>query len=441
MEHPLLDIVRSRKLGLHKGICSICSANEYVIEAAMERAKESGSFVLAEATANQVNQFGGYTGMKPADFRDFVFRLAEKAGFPRERIILGGDHLGPVPWKDEDASAAMEKAEELVAQFVLAGFTKIHIDTSMRLMNDRRDATPDTGLIAERGAALAMTAEKAFGRLREEYPDALHPVYVIGSEVPIPGGSREEEAGLQITKPADFEDTIELFAHAFESRGLAAAWDNVVAVVVQPGVEFGDDMIREYRHEDCIDLISSLKKYPNLVFEGHSTDYQTAGRLRQMADDGIAILKVGPALTFALREALFALNYIENEMFRGGSGMQPSRFIEALDAAMTRNPEYWKKYYRGNGDHIRFSMKYSLSDRCRYYLPFTEVRDAMERLICNLNKCGIPLTLVSQFMPEQYRKIRNGILKNDAESLIKDRIGQVLDDYSYAVGPQCGGER
>jgi D-tagatose-1,6-bisphosphate aldolase subunit GatZ/KbaZ len=169
------------------------------------------------------------------------------------------------------------------------------------------------------------------------------------------------------------------------------------------------------------------------VFEGHSTDYQTAEALRQMVEDGIAVLKVGPALTFALREGLFALNYIENELFRYNPEVQLSNFMNVLDDVMARNPENWKKHYHGSGSKVRFSRKYSLSDRCRYYLPMKEVRDAMELMLQNLKAVQIPLTLISEFMPIQYYKVRHGLLKNDPEELLKDRIINCIDDYMFAT--------
>jgi D-tagatose-1,6-bisphosphate aldolase subunit GatZ/KbaZ len=262
--------------------------------------------------------------------------------------------------------------------------------------------------------------------------DAIRPVYVVGSEVPIPGGSQEEE-GIQITRVNDFEGTVEEFRKAFYQYGLEEAWENVIAVVVQPGVEFGDETIHEYSREAAKELGIALGKYPGLVFEGHSTDYQTAEALRQMVEDGIAVLKVGPALTFALREGLFALNYIENELFRYNPEVQLSNFMNVLDDVMARNPENWKKHYHGSGSKVRFSRKYSLSDRCRYYLPMKEVRDAMELMLQNLKAVQIPLTLISEFMPIQYYKVRHGLLKNDPEELLKDRIINCIDDYMFAT--------
>ena len=70
--HPLLKMIKLQKSGNPVGIYSACTANEYVLRACIQRAKETNSYCLIEATANQVDQYGGYTGMKPIDFKRFV---------------------------------------------------------------------------------------------------------------------------------------------------------------------------------------------------------------------------------------------------------------------------------------------------------------------------------------------------------------------------------
>ncbi len=433
MEHPLRSLIKNRKKNIWQGIYSICSANEYVIEAALERGVVDGQLILIEATANQVNQFGGYTGMKPVDFRDFVYRIARKVNFPLSRLILGGDHLGPLTWKHEPAIVAMEKSRELIRQYVLAGFTKIHIDTSMHVGDDDQDKPLATEVIAERGAMLCREAEDAYVKLSEDKPESLHPVYVIGSEVPIPGGSQEEAEGLQVTKAEDFRNTLETFKRAFVKYGLLPAWEYVIAVVVQPGVEFGDESVHEYNRTAAKELIAALQQYPDIVFEGHSTDYQTPQALKEMVEDGIAILKVGPALTFAMREGLFALARIEKELFQFHPEVEQSHFIDVLDWYMGSNPVYWQSHYHGSSDKVRYARKFSFSDRCRYYLPLPEVKSALDALIHNLQAVTIPLTVISQYMPVQYGKLRAGKLVNDPESLLKDRIMNCIDEYVYAI--------
>ena len=101
-QNPLKKIVELQKQGKSVGIYSVCSANGYVIEAALKRGLSDGSCVLIESTANQCDQNGGYTGMKPADFKKFVLDIADRNGFDRNRVFLGGDHLGPLTFAGKD---------------------------------------------------------------------------------------------------------------------------------------------------------------------------------------------------------------------------------------------------------------------------------------------------------------------------------------------------
>lgn len=432
-ENQLMELVRARAAGERKGIYSCCSANEYVLKAAMLRGIEANVPVLIEATANQVNQFGGYTGMKPADFYRYVLALAKEVGFPVKDLILGGDHLGPLTWAEEPEKAAMEKAKELVREFVLAGFTKIHLDTSMRLADDSPSERLSDETIARRGAVLCAAAEEAYVQRKKADDSAVAPVYIIGSEVPIPGGAKEAEDSVCVTAVSDCLRTYEVFRQTFADRVPGDAWNRVIAMVVQPGVEFGDSDIVAYDREKAKELTDLLKKLP-IVLEGHSTDYQTKGALREMVEDGIAILKVGPALTFGLREALFSLEQIERELYTG-SGTARSEFREVLEHVMLEDDKNWKKYYHGSGNQKKFARAFSLSDRARYYLPESHVKEAVVRLFHNLRTSEMPLSLISQYMPMQYAKVRAGVLRNDPEDLLLDRIGNYVDDYLYATMP------
>jgi D-tagatose-1,6-bisphosphate aldolase subunit GatZ/KbaZ len=181
----LLDLARANRAGEPVGIYSVCSADRSVLQAAMVQAQRDGVIVLIEATTNQVNQFGGYTGMTPPDFRAFVHSIAVEIGLPAPRIVLGGDHLGPHVWRSQGSDAAMARARDLVRDFVLAGFTKIHLDASMRLADDPADRPLDDATVAERAADLCAVAEEALTLLPANAP---RPLYVVGSEVPIPGG-------------------------------------------------------------------------------------------------------------------------------------------------------------------------------------------------------------------------------------------------------------
>lgn len=423
------QLLQKRKTGIHCGIPSFCCANKIVIEAILDQAKRFDDYVVIEATSNQVNQYGGYTKMQPKDFADFVFNIAEKIDYEKEKIILGGDHLGPLPWADQSEEIAMAEAEKLVRLCVKAGYTKIHLDTSMRLGSDDPEKPLEDSTIAKRGVRLYKAAEKAYLEFSKSNPEAPHPVYVIGSEVPVPGGKTESE-GVKITEPEDFENTIIAYRKAFLDEKIYDAWDNIVAIVVQPGVEFANNDIHHYNRLDSRKLCNALRKYPDIVFEGHSTDYQSPLRLREMVEDGIAILKVGPALTFALREALFRLAMIENELIPEG---RRSNFIEVLEQEMLKNPKYWAKYYAGTEQEKHIQRKYGLSDRSRYYMALPSVENSIGKLFDNLSDIEIPMGMLKQYLPQAYARVRDGKLEMKPKELVKNNIVIIVEDYNYAI--------
>lgn len=428
-KNPLQTLLENRKSSRQMGIWSCCSANEFVIRATMRRCRKSGTTALIEATANQVNQDGGYTGMTPPRFREFVERIAAEEDLPPERVYCGGDHLGPLTWQHLPEEQAMEKARTLVKSYVLSGFTKIHLDTSMRVADDDVSVRLPDSTIARRGAELCAAAEEAFAFRRKENPQAVSPIYIIGSEVPIPGGAQENEDSVTVTAPEDCLATLDAFHSAFLERGLDEAWERVAGIVVQPGVEFADESVVTYDREAARRLTDCLKDWPAMVFEGHSTDYQPRECLREMVEDGIAILKVGPALTYALREGLFALESIERELAidRDDPGLR-----ETLDTAMLADDRHWAKYYRGTPQQQKFSRAFSFSDRARYYLPVETVSDAVNKLLEKLEQVDIPMSLLSQYLPIQYRRVRDGLVKNEPIDLLLDHIGDCIDDYLYA---------
>lgn len=434
MDNYLLDLVRLQKSGHPVGIYSACTANKHVLKAVMQRAASAGQPALIEATANQVDQNGGYTGMTPEMFVRYVEEIAAQMDFPMDKVILGGDHLGPLTRSNQQEAEAMLFAEELVRQYVAAGFTKIHLDTSMRLLDDDTSSQLSDDVIARRGARLCVAAEAAYAARLKKHPDAPSPVYIIGSEVPIPGGAQEHEEGINVTRPADCQKTLAAFEQAYRANGLGDAWKRVIGLVVQPGVEFGDSEVFVYGREKAAELTESLKDWPQGVFEGHSTDYQPKEALRAMVEDGIAILKVGPALTFGLREALFSLEMMEKELYFGKS-CQFSNFQEVFEQAMLDQPKNWQKHYHGDAWELHFARKFSYSDRARYYLPDSKVDASISTLIKNINEAQIPMTLLSQYMPLQYQSVRSGRITLTAEDLIQDRIGNYIDDYLYAVDP------
>jgi D-tagatose-1,6-bisphosphate aldolase subunit GatZ/KbaZ len=423
----LLAIREAQRAGVAQAICSVCSAHPMVLRAALAEAGARNAPLLVEATCNQVNQFGGYTGLAPADFMAFIQGLAREAGFPASGLILGGDHLGPNPWRHEPAAVALAKAGDLVEAFVRAGFRKLHLDASMACAGEPPLA--DT-VIAERAAQLCARAERAF----QEAPQGQPPVYVIGTEVPPPGGATGPEQTLRPTAADALLRTLDISRDAFAREGQLPAWDRVLAVVVQPGVEFGDASVHPYDRAAARELTRAILDQAPYIFEAHSTDYQTPRALRELVQDRCAILKVGPWLTFACREALFALEDLARELHLADPARPLPRLRAALDAAMERNPEHWRGHYRGSEGEVSMARRYSFSDRSRYYWHDPEVAAAVAELLA-ATRGPLPPQLLSQFLPNALEAVWAGELEPDGSAIVLHAVRRVLGHYASACDP------
>ena len=415
------EIVQAQHRGEARGIASVCSAHPDVLATALHLAAQQGTAALIEATCHQVNQFGGYTGLTPGEFSAWVRQLAGEAGLPPDSLILGGDHLGPSPWQSESSLSAMQKASELVRQYVQAGFAKIHLDCSMRLGDDPPGRL-DPGIVADRAAELAIIAE-------DHATDNLR--YTVGSEVPVPGGALAAEEAATVSDVEDVQETLELHRAAFVSRGLGSAWERVVAVVVQPGVEFGDEFVSEYDPAKARMLKHRIESWP-LVYEAHSTDYQSADSLKRLVRDHFAILKVGPALTFAYREALFDLAALEDQVI---PEPQRSNLLHVLEQEMLRDPGHWKKYYTGSEEQQALKRKHSRSDRIRYYWRLPAVQEAVRRLLANLGGKAIPAELIPrQAGPPTHPLVLQGTVPTTAAVILARIAGQLLPYFEACNG-------
>jgi len=379
-----------------------------------------GSLLLIEATCNQVNQDGGYTGMRPDGFRDFVRKLVAEAGLPTGKLMLGGDHLGPHVWRNLPAEDAMAKAEEMIAQYARAGFGKIHLDTSMPCAGDPSVLSDD--IITGRAARLAQVAEASTR-------GGMAPFYIVGTEVPVPGGASHGHA-LSVTTSEAAARTLAAHKQAFVSAGLGDAWLRVAGLVVQPGVEFDNISVTDYRPAEAAQLARWREKSgEGLIFEAHSTDFQRDEAYAALVRDGFAVLKVGPGVTFAMREAICALAEIEKWTIAPDA---QSRLLGVIRTVMHENPRYWRDYYTGTPAEQDLLLFNSYSDRIRYYWPDPRIEAAITRLIANLTAVPIPDILLSRYLPVQYRRVREGGLARDPKALILDRIRDALRPYAAA---------
>lgn len=421
MTNPLQDIASWRARPGASGIPSICSANALVLRAAMRATAPTSVPLLVEATCNQVNQEGGYTGMTPADFRAFVEDIAARECFDPARLILGGDHLGPNPWKALPAAEAMDKADTMIRAFAAAGFTKLHLDCSMGCAGEPVALSDDA--TAQRAARLAAAAEAARPR------GGTAPVYIIGTEVPIPGGAMEELGDLHLTAPDAARTTVRVHEAAFASAGQGDAFSRVIAAVVQPGVEFGNHNVVDYDSARAQPLSGALHDLPGICFEAHSTDYQRRANLAALVDDGFAILKVGPGLTFVLRQALYGLDRIAQELF---PDHRARTLRQTMESVMQASPANWDRYCEGTDAERALQRHFSYSDRIRYYWPQPDAAAAVTELFDLLGDRDLPETLIGQYLGAQYADVRGGRLKPRALPLALAAIEAMMQDYLSA---------
>ena len=425
MENILHNLRSDHLAGRRGGMTAICSVRREVLEAAMESALSGSGPLLIEATANQVNQYGGYSGMTPAAFAPHIDRLADAMGFPRHRLVLGADHLGPYAWRGQPAETAMRRAVELVRRCVSAGFKKIHLDTGFGCADDPpADLPPETA--AERAAVLCRTAESAAERLA---PGASRPLYVIGVEVPPPGGALEDPEALEVTPVAKLQEALRIYAARFRSAGLESAWERVLAVVVQPGVEFGDDTVARYGSARAAALSQFHARLPGIMtYEVHSTDYQPPECLGRMVADHFTVVKAGPCLTNAFREAVFALARIESDQLSRRRGVQLSNLRTVMEAVMLENPAHWQAHYRGPDEKRRHLRSHSQRDRIRYYWSHPAAASALERLVDNL-KPRLSPEWVKAYLPEVCAALPDDQRHLDPTALIRRRIQLSLAPY------------
>ena len=385
----LRALVERNRAGSGEAMVSVCSAHPDVIAASALLARDRGAPLLIEATSNQVNQFGGYTGMTPADFIGFVKAELAAVGAGDMPVLFGGDHLGPQVWRSEPAESAMAKARDLIAAFVAAGFTKIHLDCSEGCAKE--PAQVADAVSAARAAELCAVAEAT-----ADDKDTLS--YIYGTEVPPPGGARagEEPEAPHPTTPESAEATIAAHRAAFLARGLEAAWPRAVGLVVQPGLEFAPDHVFAFDRAAPDRLSPVLQAHPHLAFEAHSTDYQSDATFPELGRRHFAVLKVGPALTFAWREGLYALDALAG--FLAGRAREP--LPEVMERLMLAEPGNWRKHYSGTPDTERLLRHFSYADRIRYYWGRPEARAAQAALMDALGDKRPADMVLRQFFPE-----------------------------------------
>jgi D-tagatose-1,6-bisphosphate aldolase subunit GatZ/KbaZ len=403
MSDLLRDIIARNRAGTRAAIPSACTAHPDALRASLKLAQLRDRTIVIEATSNQVNQDGGYTGITPDGFIGFVHGIADKNNVDRERIIFGGDHLGPQAWRSMPADTAMAKARVLVRDYVAAGFGKIHLDCSEGCAGEPAQLSDDQ--TAERSADLARVCG-------EEGDDLL---FVVGTEVPPPGGARADEDGA--IAPTDANAArVTLAAHMDSFSDLAPL---IGGLVVQPGVEFTPTDIHALPMERDPKFLQTISDWPTVCLEAHSTDYQYPAVFPRLAELGFAFQKVGPALTFAFREALYALDSLR----------ETPQLHDVMERIMVADPKNWQGHYHGTETEMAQQRHTGLADRIRYYWPHPQAQAAVSELMSEVTTLN-DATLIAHFESDilDLAEHLNGSL---VQRLIDAHIALALDPYFF----------
>lgn len=425
MADLLRQIVERNRAGEAVAIPSVCSAHPDVLRASMARAAVLGRPLVVEATSNQVNQDGGYTGQTPDAFIAMALELAKTAGLDRDSLVFGGDHLGPQAWRAQDAETAMAKAHVMVADYVAAGFSKIHLDCSEGCRGE--NPTLADAITARRSAALARTCLQAS-------PDPDRLLFVVGTEVPPPGGARVDEGGdIPATKGDDAVRTLAAHKAAFEAAGIGAAFAQVAGLVVQPGVEFSPMAVHAYPMDRKLPFRTAMADWPGVCLEAHSTDYQKPAVYPHLAAEGFAFQKVGPALTFAWRQAVYALDVLRSLLGHPGPTLKDS-----MEALMTTSPDHWHGHYSGTAEALHIARHFGLADRIRYYWPQEDAHRALQQLKAWLGDRTLPEPMLRQVFSSAVLDRAEALPGTLADRLIDAEVQIALGPYFFDPVPGAG---
>lgn len=345
---------------LKQSLPSFCTSNFDVLKIILIFIKFNRLPVLIESTSNQVNQEGGYSGLRPSQFASKLKSLARLININKKSLIIGGDHLGPLPWKDLTSKKAIEKSKILIKECLRAKYEKIHLDTAIKCKDDKY-MDKDT------------TIKRCDEILNSFSSNEINKKFiVVGTEVPIAGGSNLLKPILTSFK--SIKEEIEMYSTIFKNK-------KKYALVIEPGIGFANFKVVKVKFKKLNKILSFSKKM-NFAYEAHSTDYQSISSLKKLVKNNFKFLKVGPELTYLFSKAVFEMERIEKEKFKNNY----SNIKKTILNEMKKSNKYWKNYYSGSNKYINFLKTNSYLDRMRYYWDKKNVVNAKNKLFLNINK-------------------------------------------------------
>ena len=404
--------MKINKILKKRSLPSFCTGNIDVLNSIMFFCHLQKLPCLIECTSNQVNQTGGYTKKTPKKFIKEIFDLRKKIKLSKNQLFLGGDHLGPLPWKYYNKKIALKNSINLIESFLKEKFCKIHIDTSIRCKDDNFF---NNEIIFKRTKDILKNS-----RIKKRLKDKF---LVIGSEVPLSGSGDNKKIILTNTKQIKNESL--KFRQILKELNFKNKRE--FGLVVEPGMKYMHSSIKKPNLKKFKDKTKFSVKN-NFVFEAHSTDYQPLNILKKLSQNNFKFLKVGPELTYNYSRSLFYMQNLEVRF----SFRKKSEITKKLFNTMKNNSKYWKNYYSNKKSQLLLNSKL---DRMRYYLNFKSVVNSINILKKNINKIQKKemKKILENNIKREYIYYRNKNLTN-FETLKLIFISKSLEKYFLACG-------
>lgn len=352
----------------NKAVPSFCTSNKEVLNTIIFYCKRKNLPCLIESTSNQVNQYGGYTGKTPINFYTDLKKILKKNNFNSQNLYVGGDHLGPLPWKNKNEKIAMNNSIKLINNCLDSKYTKIHVDTSIKCSNEN---SINHSIIFERTKYI-IEKSKLKKNLKKIF-------LIIGTEVPLSGSN--EKGKIKLTQEKQIILEVKKFRNLlkkFYKKKLK------FGLVVEPGMRFMHYNILSPNFSKFNEK-KKISQKNNFIYEAHSTDYQPVNILKGLVKNNFKFLKVGPELTYNYSRSLFFMENIEKKYFKNGL----SNIKKKILLTMLKDKKYWKGYYLGNKSKIKKLILNSKLDRMRYYLNKNNVVLSTTKLKKNINNISV----------------------------------------------------
>jgi D-tagatose-1,6-bisphosphate aldolase subunit GatZ/KbaZ len=399
----------------NKSLPSFCTANFLVLKTLLIFCKKNKLPALIESTSNQVNQFGGYSNNKPKDFIKKINGLIESLKINKKTIYFGGDHLGPLPWKNYKSSFALKNSIKLIDLYLKANYQKIHIDTSIQCKDDK--LITDKKIFARTEYILKNLINKK--KLKKIF-------FVFGTEVPFAGGNDKKK--FKITENNKIIADYQNFSKLLNSEKLSS---KDFALVIEPGMKFKNNSITKPKFKS-FEINKKFSKKNKFYFEAHSTDYQDLETLNKLVKNNFKILKVGPELTYNLVKSFLFMQKIEKIFLR-----KKSNFRKIIIKKMFVNNLYWKDFFKkGSKKQLEKNLLNSFYDRTRYYLSNNDVMNSIKILEININK--IKQEEIIRLLKKETDKKNITNLKNFKNNNFQHIISAFLDRIFLKYYKACG---